>query len=377
MLLGSFLAAAAVLWAAIFGYTAVLLLLVRRHARPERGAPPQLPPIAVVMAVRNEATYIAAKLADLRRSDYPADRMTVVVVEGGSTDDTAALTVAAVDGGAAVELLRAPTARGKSEQLNVAFARVREDILVVTDADSSLEPSCLRRLVEMLAADPNTAIVGARIRPATRLLEERIHWWLLNRLWWLEGEAFGTAAVSGVCFAIRRSAIQPLPADCTAEDVHLALRASAAGKRVRICRTALATELRVPQTVAEFLRFRRRRGGGYVRELRRAAQISAPPAWRLARAVRLFHFLVVPGLTVAVAVMGLALLTTARWQWAVGAAVAFALPTLAVLGASRLLGGERRRWWRLGVAAGRLAGLTWLSLIAPTPSEPPPCPQRD
>ncbi|MGH7790336.1 MAG: glycosyltransferase, partial [Candidatus Binatia bacterium] len=269
-----------------------------------------------------------------------------------------------------------PAARGKSDQLNVAFAHVRQDIIVITDADSTLEPSCLRRLVEMLAADPNTAIVGARIRPSTRLLEERIHWWLLNRLWWLEGEAFGTAAVSGVCFAIRRSAVHQLPPDCTAEDVHLALRASAAGKRVRICRAALATELRVPQTVSEFLRFRRRRGAGYVRELRRASELSAPPAWRLARAVRLFHFLVMPALTVTVAVMGLALLATAHWQWAVGAAVAFALPTLAVLGASRLLGGERRRWWRLGVAVGRLAGLTWLSLLAPAPPEPP-CAQGD
>ncbi|MGH7785819.1 MAG: glycosyltransferase, partial [Candidatus Binatia bacterium] len=92
MLLGSFLVASAVVWAALFGYTAVLLLLVRRRARPDNGAPAELPPITVVMAVRNEATYIAAKLADLRRSDYPAELLNVVVVEGGSTDDTAALT---------------------------------------------------------------------------------------------------------------------------------------------------------------------------------------------------------------------------------------------------------------------------------------------
>jgi hypothetical protein len=61
---------------------------------------------------------------------------------------------------------------------------------------------------------------------------------------------------------------------------------------------------------------------------------------------------------------GLVLCATARWYWPAMIALAFAVPALAALFASTTLGGEGRRWWRLGVAAGRLAGLTWLSLLA-------------
>jgi cellulose synthase/poly-beta-1,6-N-acetylglucosamine synthase-like glycosyltransferase len=368
MLLIVFLTAAAVLWASVFGYVAVLFALAarRRAVRSESPGPgpdDQLPSIAVVVPVRNEERFIAAKLADLRRTDYPADRVVTVVVDGGSTDATVALIEAERERGAALTLVRVDDARGKADQLNAVLGSLRQEIIAVTDADASLDPTCIRALVETLRADPGTDIVGARVRPATPLLEERIHWWLLNSLWWLEGEALGNAQISGVCYALRASAVASLPSDCSAEDIRLALLASARGSEVRLCRRALATELRVPQTVREFMGFRRRRGAGYIRELRRVRPAAAPLRWQLMQALRLYHFFVMPVLAAAVAAGALMLLATPHWHWPAVAAVAFAAPALAALFASTTLG-EGRRWWHLGLAAGRLAGLTWLSLLA-------------
>lgn len=369
MLLIVFLAAAAVLWASVFGYVAVLLLLARRRragrsaGRAGGSTDGALPSIAVVVPVRNEETFIAAKLDDLRRTDYPSDRRVTIVVDGGSTDRTAALVEAERARGSAVELVRVEGARGKAEQLNAIFRRLHHDAVIVTDVDTTLDPACIRNLIDTLRSDPTTAIVGARIRPATGLLEERIHWWLLNSLWWLEGEALGAAAVSGVCYAIRPSAFVPLPADCTAEDIRLALGVGARGLSVRLCRAALATEVRVPQTVRDFLLFRRRRGCGYIRELLRARVPAAPLRWHAVRLFRLYHLLVMPLVATAAVASGLALCATAQWHWPAMIAVAFALPVLVALFASTTLGGEGRRWWRLSVAAGRLAGLTWLSLL--------------
>src|SRR5262249_37725821 len=53
----------------------------------------------------------------------------------------------------------------------------------------------------------------------------------------------------------------------------------------------------------------------------------------------------------------------ADWHWPLLVAAAFVVPSLAALFASTTLGAEGRRWWHLGVAAGRLAGLTWWSLL--------------
>lgn len=370
MLLIGFLVAAALLWASVFGYVAVLLALAMRRGAARSASTPaaqtggELPAIAVVVPVRNEEKFVAAKLADLARTDYPSKRMVTFVVDGGSTDRTAALVEAERARGAAVELVRVEGARGKAEQLNAILGRLHHDAIIVTDVDATLDPTCIRHLIDALRSDPTAAIVGARIRPATSLLEERIHWWLLNSLWWLEGEALGAAAVSGVCYAIRPSAFVPLPADCTAEDIRLALGSCARGFSVRLCRTALATEVRVPQTVRDFLLFRRRRGCGYIRELLRARGPAAPLRWHVVRLLRLYHFLVMPLVATAAVASGLALCASSHWYWPTMVGLAFAVPALVALFASTTLGGEGRRWWHLSFAAGRLAGLTWLSLLA-------------
>jgi len=132
---------------------------------------------------------------------------------------------------------------------------------------------------------------------------------------------------------------------------------------VRLCRDARATELRVPQTMREFLSFRRRRGSGYLLELRRVRTAAAPLRWRLVQAIRLYYFFVVPVLAAGVAAAALALVATPHWHWTFAAAAAFVAPAIAALFASTTLA-ETGRGWRLAMAAGRMAGLTWCSLVA-------------
>lgn len=372
--LAAFLTGAALLWLSVFGYLLVLLVLAgRRHWR--RRPVGELPSIAVLMATLNEVAGIDAKLADLARSDYPADRLRLVIVDGGSTDGTVARIEAARAAGAPIELLRAPHLGNKLEQLRFALESIGDELVVTTDADTTLDPGCIRALVELLVSDPTTAVVGARVRPGTELLEERIYWWFLNTLWWLEGEALSAAMVSGVCYALRRSIVVATPRAAGADDVLFALAAGAHGHGVRLCRAAGAVETRVPHSPAEFITFRRRRGAGYLGALVAPLPASGLSGWRLARAVRLFHFIVSPLAMAAVMVTGLALCATAYWPWPLIAAAAFVLPVAAALFGSRSLAALGATRSQLGAAAVRLVGLVWVSLLV-TPRSIPPSPRR-
>jgi cellulose synthase/poly-beta-1,6-N-acetylglucosamine synthase-like glycosyltransferase len=365
----SFLGGATLLWVSVFGYLLFLRMLARRPARrgtARRETPVgDWPHVTVVIPTLNEERWIASKLADVALTDYPAERLRVVVVDGGSSDRTRAL-VAAHTGGTAVELMVLPRVTWKSEQITHALARIDDDLVVITDADARLAPSCIRELVGELLRDPRTAVVGASVQPDTPLLEERLHWWFLNCLWWLEGEALSAAIVSGVCYGVRRQAVADFPRDAPTEDVHLATAASARGFRVRICRTAHATELRAPRTLAELMRFRRRRGAAYVAELLRWSSTAAgPPGWRLAHGVRLWHFLVTPVIVVALAVCAALLLSTPFWWWPVLVAAAFIASVLAVAATSTTLADTcSGRPWHLGVAATRLLGMLWFAVVA-------------
>jgi hypothetical protein len=353
-----FAAAATLLWLSVYGY---LLLLAGLAPRRRRGhsSVTDWPNVALVIPVLNEAETIAAKLADVARIDYPADKLAVVVVDGGSLDGTVAHVTAAMTAGARLDLWRIDAGGSKARQVNYAMERLREAFVVVTDADARLDPSCVRELVTALVDDPQTAIVGASIRVATDLPEERLYWRGISYLWWLEGEALSAAIVSGVCYAARRTAAVEVAHDARAEDAHISLRAAGQGLRVRISRSAWATEVRVPRSAQELLTFRRRRGTDYLRELRRSPRATVPIGARVARGIRLFHFRATPALAILTAALGIALVFSAHWRWPVIASLAFLLPP-AVLLAGAPAEDSRRA---LPLAAARLLGLLWVSLV--------------
>ena len=313
MLLWFFIGFSALLWLLTFGYLLILrgLAVFKRHVNHEKT---DLPKIAVVIPTLNEEDRILHKIEDISRSNYPKELINLVIVDGGSQDRTVDLVKEKISSGMKIKLIRLNGHHNKVDQVNHILANQGEDIIVFTDADSSLDPSCIKELVRALTSDPRTALIGANVKPRTRFLEERIHWLLLNYFWWLEGEVFSSSGISGVCYAVNRSIFFTIAKDAVAEDIHLGLDISASGRRVRICRRAVAYELRVPRGSLEFIQYRRRRGASYVRELRHSSSYSRTPlGWKLARALRLCQFTWVSWICLAAAVSGCFILFSTAW----------------------------------------------------------------
>ncbi len=298
------------IWLLTFGYVSILRIFVSvKSGMLHRKHP--LPPIAVVIPTLNEEHGILGKLEDMERCDYPRDRMTVVVVDGGSEDGTVERVKEEISKGRKIKIISLPGACGKIDQVNHILKTPGPEILVFSDSDSRLEPSCIRELVQSLIDDPKNALVGASVEPKSFLLEERIHWLVLNTIWWLEGEIFAGAGISGVCYALNRRFFSHPMHDAVAEDIHIGLDAGARGYRVRICRAAKAVELRVPQTTVEFLQYRRRRGASYIHELVFPPDHPHPPrGWKLIRLLRLRQFSWVPWLGAVFGATSLFLLAT-------------------------------------------------------------------
>src|SRR6185503_2305316 len=77
------------------GYPVVLAAyasLVRRRARLPQVLRAQrrddLPGVSILIAARNEAHRLPDRIANLLDSDYPSDRLQIVVASDGSTDHT-------------------------------------------------------------------------------------------------------------------------------------------------------------------------------------------------------------------------------------------------------------------------------------------------
>jgi cellulose synthase/poly-beta-1,6-N-acetylglucosamine synthase-like glycosyltransferase/peptidoglycan/xylan/chitin deacetylase (PgdA/CDA1 family) len=135
----------------------LLVLLARRHARRPRDAalPAARPPVTVVVPAYNEEVGIAASVRSLANGDYPV--IEVIVVDDGSTDDTAAVVAGLHEPN--VRLLRQPN-QGKAVALNAGVAAATHDIVVTVDGDTVFEPATLRFLVEPFADARVGAVSG-------------------------------------------------------------------------------------------------------------------------------------------------------------------------------------------------------------------------
>jgi glycosyltransferase involved in cell wall biosynthesis len=120
---------------------------------PEDGAEPE-PRISVIVPALNEAQNLPHVFARLPQVDE------IVLVDGGSTDDTVAVARRLRPDIRVVRQNR----KGKGNALACGFAEATGDIIVMIDADGSTDPLEIPRFIEALREGADFA-KGSRFRP--------------------------------------------------------------------------------------------------------------------------------------------------------------------------------------------------------------------
>jgi cellulose synthase/poly-beta-1,6-N-acetylglucosamine synthase-like glycosyltransferase len=207
--------------------------------------------IALIVAAHNEAAHITALLGALERLVYPSDRVQVVLVSDGSTDETVRLMRAWSSGPFRCEVVELTTSVGKGAALAAGVMRAApSDLVVALDADCEPQPDALRWLSGAFDDErvggasgyprPSNADVSTVSRYAA--LERWVH-----HLVWLAGkDRLGMdPSLIGVLFAVRRRALEQVggfPEGRLTEDIDLGAALVEAGWRLRWIGEAVARE---------------------------------------------------------------------------------------------------------------------------------------
>ena len=297
------------------------------------------PRVAVLVGCKNEELVVDGMVSALLALDYPASRLTLVVVDDGSDDDTGPI----LDAWAAREprlqvLHRAPGAGGgKSGALNDALRLVEAEIVLVFDADHEPDPTALRRLVRHFR-DPTVGAVMGRcvIRNgkdstmAATVFVDYLSGYLVNE--YGRQALFELPAYGGANCAVRMSTLRALGGwnpETVTEDTDLTLRILMAGQRVRFDVTAIDYEEAVV-TAQRFWKQRYRWARGHQKCLRDYWRpLMRSPHLSLLEKVETTLFLLVYHVPV---LSGLGLVLTVLRPFGIGD-----LPTVAVLPLSMLL----------------------------------------
>ena len=183
--------------------------------------------ISVVIPARNEADNIGWVL---RRIPSYVDE--VVIVDGRSTDATIEVArmvrpdvVVAIDNGI-----------GKGDAMRVGAAVARGSIIVMMDADGSMDPAEIERFVEPLAQDfdfvkGSRFLAGGGTSDMTHLRKAG-HWGLLGLANFMYGSRW-TDLCYGFC-AFRRSALEELALDADGFEIETQMAVRSARIRLRI-----------------------------------------------------------------------------------------------------------------------------------------------
>lgn len=117
-----------------------------------------LPAVSVIVPVRNEADHIARTIRQVMESDYPRDRLQLIVVDDCSTDRSLEVMQASREQYPELVVVAMEKNQGKRHALATGFGLATGQVIVFIDSDSFLAADALRNLMNRFA-DPEVAAV--------------------------------------------------------------------------------------------------------------------------------------------------------------------------------------------------------------------------
>lgn len=201
------------------------------------------PEITLLIAAYNEENIVDEKMFNISAQNYPGDKLKIVWVTDGSTDNTNLR----LSHYANTEVLFEPKRGGKTAAINRAMPYIKTDLIIFTDANTMLNKEAVQEIVKAFS-DPNVGCVAGEKRIATKDKDnassggEGIYWRYESTLKALDSRLNTTVGAAGELFAIRRDLFEEMEVDTLLDDFILSMRIAQKGYKIEYCSNAYAIE---------------------------------------------------------------------------------------------------------------------------------------
>ena len=253
------------------GYGAMLYIIlkikklfVRREASPILPLDQQLlPEVTLMICAFNEADVIEEKMKNIRELNYPQDKLCVMWVTDGSSDDSNKLLASYPE----VTLVYSPERKGKAAAMQHGLRKNKAEYVIFTDANTMLNANAIREIVRQFMR-PNVSCVSGEKRVKARhsgqaaAEGEGLYWKYESTLKKWDSELYSAMGAAGELFAIRMSHYRQAPSNALLDDFMMSMLILKDGHRIAYTKEAYATEYGSANTEEESKRKRRIAAGG-------------------------------------------------------------------------------------------------------------------
>lgn len=192
------------------------------------GSVPDWPEITVVFSVFNEEKVIKRKLDSILASDYPQEKIKILIGSDNSTDNTHAIIEEYMAQNSSIRLIKKESRNGKLKIVNELVDLTDSEYLILTDANVFFEPLTIKALIYNLLVN-KAQLVGGNIfkfSPKNKGIsgEEIYYMNFENQLKYNESLVYGfCVGVEGGCYGIKKDWFVKVPDGFLMDDFFITL----------------------------------------------------------------------------------------------------------------------------------------------------------
>ncbi len=216
------------------GYPLYVVMRASLSKRPARKDAAFKPFVSVIISVYNEEAFMARKIDNLLQSEYPLDRMEILIGSDGSRDRTnEILTKISSD---RIRTFIFQNRRGKASVLNDLVARARGEILVFCDARQTFDKDAIRRLAANFA-DKDIGCVSGELVFTENFDSDGIaegigiYWDYEKLMRRSESAIHSMVGATGAIYAVRKKLYKEVPPNTILDDIFIPLSVVRQGYR--------------------------------------------------------------------------------------------------------------------------------------------------
>lgn len=192
---------------------------------PSSGRQNSQQPVSILIAAYNEEKVIKGKLNSIFNSDYPKDKIEVIVGSDASTDQTNEI----VKSFPGVQLVEFKGRSGKVKIINHLKTLAKYDTLILTDANVLLDKNTIQELTKHFI-NPEIALVDSNMQSINQQggISKAESTYIRGEVGIKnnEGKVFGMMmGPFGGCYAVRKNFYEPVPENFLVDDFYVNMKA--------------------------------------------------------------------------------------------------------------------------------------------------------